>query len=133
MSEKLGVLAIGHGSKLPHNKEIVESVAANIANKHKDVVVKVGFMNMNEPSIADALASFAGTGVTTIAAAPVFLASGIHITKDIPKILGLEEGSHKTMIKLDGNDVTIVYGKPLGGDELIADLVFKRVQEAVQV
>ena len=131
MSEKLGVLAIGHGSKLPFNKEIVEGVAATIASKHTDVVVKVGFMNMNEPSIEDALASFAGTGVTTIAAVPVFLASGIHITKDIPKILGLEEGSEKTSVHLDGNDVTIVYGKPLGGDELIADLVFKRAQEAL--
>ncbi len=131
MSEKLGVLAIGHGSKLPYNKEIVESVANNIAGKHTDVVVKVGFMNMNEPSIEDALASFAGTGVTTIAAVPVFLASGVHITKDIPKILGLEDGSEKTSIQLDGNNVTIVYGKPLGGDELIADLVFKRAQEAL--
>ncbi|MBW6470635.1 MAG: sirohydrochlorin nickelochelatase [Methanosarcinaceae archaeon] len=131
MSEKLGILAIGHGSKLPYNKGIVESVANNIAKKHKDVVVKVGFMNMNEPTIEDALASFAGTGVTTIAAVPVFLASGVHITQDIPKILGFKDGSEKTTIKIDGKDVTIVYGKPLGGDELISDLVYKRAQEAL--
>jgi len=131
MSGKIGILAIGHGSKLPYNKEVVSGVADNIAKKHKDIVVRVGFMNMDEPSIEEALASFAGTGVTTIAAVPVFLASGVHITKDIPKILGFEGDSNQATIQIDGQDVKVVYGKPLGSDEMIADLIFKRAQEAL--
>jgi sirohydrochlorin ferrochelatase len=131
MSEKIGILAIGHGSKLPYNKEVVTGVADHIAKKHDDFVVRVGFMNMDEPSIEDALQSFAGTGVTTIAAVPVFLASGVHITKDIPKILGFEGGNDQSSIRIDGQDVRIVYGKPLGAHELIADLIFERVLEAL--
>jgi sirohydrochlorin cobaltochelatase len=131
MSEKIGILAIGHGSKLPYNKEVVTGVADHIAKKHDDFVVRVGFMNMDEPSIEDALQSFAGTGVTTIAAVPVFLASGVHITKDIPKALGFEDGSDQSIIRIDGQDVRIVYGKPLGAHELIADLIFKRVLEVL--
>lgn len=38
MTEKIGILAIGHGSKLPYNKEVVTQIAAYIAEKHIDVV-----------------------------------------------------------------------------------------------
>ena len=130
MTEKLGILAIGHGSKLPYNKEVVTQIADYIARKHTDVVVRAGFMENSEPTLEEAISGFAGTGVTKIAAVPVFLASGVHITKDIPKILNLDENGCGNLI-VDGRDVPICYAKPLGSDELIADLVFKRVQEAL--
>jgi len=130
MTEKLGILAIGHGSKLPYNKEVVSGIANYVAQRHSDVVVRVGFMGMSEPTIQEAIESFSGTGVTKVAAVPVFLASGVHITRDIPGILGLDEDGCGTM-EIDGNAVPVCYAKPLGADELIADLVFKRVQEAL--
>ena len=49
MTEKIGILALGHGSRHPHNKEVVSGVAELIAKKYKDVVVRIGFMNMNAP------------------------------------------------------------------------------------
>jgi len=35
------------------------------------------------------------------------------------------------MIKLDGKDVALIYSEPLGVDELVAELAFKRVNEAI--
>lgn len=87
-------------------------------------------MENSEPTLEEAIAGFAGTGVTKIAAVPVFLASGVHITKDIPGILSLDEKGCG-ILNIDGKDVPLCYAKPLGADELIADLVFKRVQEAL--
>lgn len=130
MTEKIGILAIGHGSKLPYNKEVVSGIAEYIATKHSDVIVRAGFMENSEPTLDEAIAGFSGTGVTKIAAVPVFLASGVHITKDIPRILGLDQEGRGTL-EIDGKSVPICYAKPLGADELIADLVFKRVQEAL--
>ena len=130
MTEKLGILAIGHGSKLPYNKEVVTQIAEYIAQKHTDVVVRAGFMENSAPTLKEAISGFAGTGVTKIAAVPVFLASGVHITKDIPEILNLDENGCGNLI-VDGVNVPIFYAKPLGSDELIAELVFKRVQEAL--
>ena len=130
MTEKLGILAIGHGSKLPYNKDVVTQIADYIAKRHTDVVVRAGFMENCEPTLGEAIEGFSGTGVTKVAAVPVFLASGVHITKDIPRILGLDEKGCGTLV-IDGKEVPLCYAKPLGADELIADLVFKRVQEAL--
>lgn len=130
MTEKIGILAIGHGSKLPYNKEVVTKIADYIAGKHADVVVRAGFMENSEPTLDEAIAGFSGTGVTKVAAVPVFLASGIHITKDIPRILGLDENGCGSLT-VDGEEVPLCYAKPLGADELIADLVYKRVEEVV--
>ncbi|MDD2613413.1 MAG: sirohydrochlorin nickelochelatase [Methanosarcina sp.] len=130
MTEKLGILAIGHGSKLPYNKEVVTKIADYIAKKHSDVIIRAGFMENSQPTLEEAIESFSGTGVTKVAAVPVFLASGVHITKDIPQILSLDE-SGCGILEIDGKEIPVCYAKPLGADELIADLVFKRVQEAL--
>ncbi|ADI73469.1 cobalamin (vitamin B12) biosynthesis CbiX protein [Methanohalobium evestigatum Z-7303] len=133
MSEnsKLGILAIGHGSKLPYNKQVVTDIANRIADKHEDVVVRAGFMEKNEPTVEEALQSFEGTGISKIAAVPVFLASGVHITQDIPEILGIDPDSKEGSIKLNGTEIPIVYGNPLGSDDLLAELVYNRAQEAL--
>ncbi len=131
MSEKIGILALGHGSKHPHNKEVITGVADLIAKKYKGVVVRTGFMNMNTPTMKQGLEGFKGTGVSTIVAVPIFLAHGVHTMEDIPQILGISRASRKTTIKLDGRDVTLIYSEPLGTDELVAELAFKRATEAL--
>ncbi len=131
MNEKIGILALGHGSKLPYNKDVVSGVAELIAKKYKNIVVRTGFMNMNNPTMKEGLEAFKGTGVTTIVAVPIFLAHGVHTTEDIPQILGISRESRKTKIKLDGRNITLIYSEPLGADELIAELAFKRAKEAL--
>ncbi len=131
MNEKIGILALGHGSKHPHNKEVVTGVAELIAKKYKNVVVRTGFMNMNNPTMKEGLDAFKGTGVTTIVAVPIFLAHGVHTMEDIPHILGISRESRKTIITLDGRDVALVYSEPLGVDELVAELAYKRAKEAL--
>ncbi|MEA1985601.1 MAG: sirohydrochlorin nickelochelatase [Euryarchaeota archaeon] len=131
MNEKIGILTIGHGSRLPFNKEVVTSIANSIAEKHTDMVIRAGFMENCGPSVDEALMAFEGTGVTKIAAVPVFLASGVHITEDIPEILKLDPETNEGSIELDGKQVPIVYGKPLGDHPLLADLVFNRAEEVL--
>ncbi len=131
MNEKIGILALGHGSKHPHNKEVVTGVAEIIGKKYKNIVVRTGFMNMNTPTMKEGLDAFKGTGVSTIVAVPIFLAHGVHTMEDIPQILGISKESRKTTIKLDGKNVTLVYSEPLGTDELIAEVAFKRAKEAL--
>lgn len=129
--EKIGILALGHGSKLPYNKDVVNGVAELIAKKYKNVVVRTGFMNMNKPTMKEGLEAFGGTGVTTIVAVPIFLAHGVHTTEDIPRSLGISRETRRTTVKLDGRDVALVYSEPLGSDELIAELAYKRAKEAL--
>lgn len=131
MTEKIGILALGHGSRHPHNKDVVTGVAELIAKKYKNVVVRTGFMNMNTPTMKEGLDAFKGTGVSKIIAVPIFLAPGVHTMEDIPQILGISKDSRKTSIKLDGRDVALIYSEPLGVDELVAELAYKRATEAI--
>jgi sirohydrochlorin cobalto/nickelchelatase len=132
MTEKIGILALGHGSRLPYNKDVVSGVADLIAEKYENTVVRIGFMNMDDPTMDEGLNAFKGTGVATIVAVPIFLAHGVHTTEDIPKILGINREKRSTTIQLNGNDVTLVYAEPLGADRLIADLAYKRALEALE-
>jgi sirohydrochlorin cobaltochelatase len=128
--DDVGILVLGHGSKLPYNKEIVESVAEKLQKKHL-VRVQAAYMGMNEPNIEEGLKMLAGTGVKKIVAVPIFLAHGVHTLKDIPKILGIAEGSTKTTVSINGSDIELSYAGPLGADERISDIAFSRVQEVL--
>ncbi len=132
MTEKIGILALGHGSRLPYNKDVVSGVANLIAETYENTVVNIGFMNMDDPTMDEGLKAFEGTGVNTIVAVPIFLAHGVHTTEDIPQILGISRENRSTTIQLNGNDVTLVYAEPLGVDQLVAELAYKRVMEALE-
>ncbi len=132
MDEKLGILVIGHGSRLQYNKEVILEIADIIAKKHPEDVIRVGFVEHSDPKIKEAVQEFSGTGVTRIAAVPVFIASGVHLTEDIPGELDLDESGCGNL-NIDGREVPVCYAKPLGADELIADLIFKRVLEAQNI
>ena len=125
-SEKFGLLVVGHGSSMPYNKQLIEEIAAKIARRMPGAVARVGFMNINKPTIKDGLDSFKGTGIKRIVVFPLFLAKGVHTTEDVPGLIGLGEGQRR--IAYDGFD--IVYADPLGADELIAELSARRVKEA---
>jgi sirohydrochlorin cobalto/nickelchelatase len=132
MINKIGILAMGHGSSLPHNKEVITKVANMIAEKNPDTVVRIGFMNMNNPTMGEGLEAFENTGVSSIIAVPLFLAHGVHTTEDIPEILGVSRENRKRNVKIDGNDVTLIYAEPLGPDPVIADLAYRRAIEALE-
>ena len=89
-------------------------------------------MNMNNPTMDEGLKAFENTGVSSIIAVPIFMAHGVHTTEDIPQILGISRENPKTTVKINGNDVSLIYAEPLGADPLIADLTYKRAVEAIE-
>jgi sirohydrochlorin ferrochelatase len=126
-NEKFGVLVVGHGSSKPYNKQLIQDIAGMLSEKMPQAVTRIGFMNINKPSIKDGLDSFKDTGVKKIVVFPLFLAKGVHTTEDVPGLIGLGEGAKR--ISYEGYD--IVYADPLGADDLIAELSVRRVKEAL--
>ena len=127
-NEKFGLLVVGHGSSMPYNKEMIEQIAAKIAKRMPGAVARVGFMNINKPTIKDGIDSFKGTGVRRIIVFPLFLARGVHTTEDVPRLIGLTDGQKR--ISYNGYD--IVYADPLGPDDLIAELSCTRIGQALK-
>ncbi|MFA5295401.1 MAG: sirohydrochlorin nickelochelatase [Methanoregulaceae archaeon] len=126
---KKGILLVGHGSKLPYNKELVEETAGLIADRHQDFMVKCGFMNMNSPSIDDAMQAFRNEQIDVLVVVPLFLAKGVHIVKDIPAIIGLGEGETRGQFALNGRSIPLLYADPIGSDPLLADLMVKNAHK----
>ncbi|HSD57858.1 MAG TPA: sirohydrochlorin nickelochelatase [Methanotrichaceae archaeon] len=127
----VGILVLGHGSSLPYNRELVEALAKMISKSHPGPV-KTAYLNMNEPHIPEGLESFSGLDVNKIVALPLFLAHGVHTREDIPRELGVSEHSRKGVVKIDGRDVEVICAEPLGVDECIATLAYKRAGEALR-
>ena len=145
-----GILLIGHGSRLPYNKEVVKVIAEKYAQTRPDYNIEVGFMELAEPTIPTAFNKLKDTGVKKIIVTPVFLAHGIHTTRDIPTILGLEpadlekelghshshghghgHGHHhhhhdeeSEKIEFDGE---IIYTEPIGADDAIVEIISERI------
>ena len=137
---KVGILLVGHGSRLPYGKDVVSQLA-EMYKENSNYIVEVGFMNISKPSIPSALNKLAKEGVEKIIVTPVFLAHGVHTKQDIPHILGLDEGpehshdhghSHheeeKEEIEFKGE---IIYTEPLGADARLVDIIKDRVASAL--
>ena len=131
MKEDTGILVLGHGSTLPYNKDLVEALAAMIGKSHPGPV-RTAYLNANEPHIPDGLNSFADTSVSRIVALPLFLAHGVHTKEDIPRELGVDVQSRKGMVNIDGRKVEVFCAEPLGVDECIATLAYRRAGEALK-
>ena len=127
----VGLLILGHGSSLPYNRELVESLAQMVSKTHTGPV-RTAYLNMNKPDIPEGLLSFAGTDVSKIVALPLFLAHGVHTRQDIPQEMGIDPQKRRGILKIGGKDVEVICAEPLGVDECIATLAYKRATEALE-
>ena len=128
---KKGLLLVGHGSKLPYNKELVEATGQLISRNYPEYIVKCGFMNMNSPSIEECMGEFRTEKIDALIVVPLFLAKGVHILKDIPAILGLAEGTNRGDFLLNGKTIPLLYADPIGSDPLLADLMVKNAEKVL--
>ena len=142
-----GILLVGHGSRLPYNKDVVGTIAEKYAQTKPDYNIEVGFMELAEPDIPTAFNKLKETSVKKIIVTPVFLAHGMHTKRDIPTILGLEpadiekelghshshghghhhhhhHGEETETVEFDGE---IIYTEPIGADDAIVDIIAERI------
>ena len=126
----VGLLVLGHGSTLPYNKELVESLAQMIGKRHPGPV-RTAYLNMNQPTIPEGLNSFRETNVSKIIALPLFLAHGVHTRQDIPQEMGIDPNRRRGLLNIGGKEVEVICAEPLGVDECVAILACKRAEEAL--
>lgn len=125
---KSGVIVIGHGSKLDYNKKVVDFVAEKMKGMDLGPVTSA-YMQINKPTIKEGFEWLVSQGVDTIFVQPCFLASGMHLTEDIPNAIGLPIGSKDGELEICGKTVTLKYCEPIGEDERVAQILADRVKE----
>lgn len=122
---KTGIIIVDHGSRRPESNQMLEEIASLFARRFEVLydIVEPAHMELAEPSIATAYAKCVERGATQVIVTPFFLGPGKHWTGDIPSLTAAaakdfpHTSYHVTM--------------PLGIDELILELLNKRVQFCV--
>jgi len=120
--DKMGVIIVDHGSRRDESNQMLEEVARLFASRFAEryTIVEPAHMEISEPSIATAYAKCAERGATRIVVCPFFLGPGKHWTSDIPRLTA------EAAAKCPGTRYHVTM--PLGVDDLILDLLDKRVQ-----
>jgi precorrin-8X/cobalt-precorrin-8 methylmutase len=125
--DNVGLVLIGHGSKLPHNQENLEKLAEIMREKSSFKVVEISFMVRNSPTIPEAIDAVASRGVTKIVLVPAFLSAGVHTTQEIPELIGIKEKE----LQLSAKGIEVFYGEPIGADECLAVILEEKALYAL--
>ncbi len=99
--------------------QFLSLLAATFGRPREDFAL--AFLQFGEPDVKSALEALIKKGAKRIIVHPFFLSAGLHVTKDIPEIL--EE------VKREIPEVEIIYTKPLGIHEKLAEIVKERIEE----
>ncbi len=123
MSEKIGVMVCGHGSRDSAAVSEFESVARGITERLPQFDVDSGFLEFARPIIRDGLDRLREAGNTRILALPGMLFAAGHAKNDIPSVLNTYAAQH------DG--LHIDYARDLGIDLKLVRAAGERVEEAI--
>ncbi|HJZ10523.1 MAG TPA: sirohydrochlorin nickelochelatase [Acidobacteriota bacterium] len=126
--DEVALVLIGHGSKLPHNRENLVKLAEILRKKSQFKTVEISFMVRNTPTIPQAIESIVKRGIKKIVLVPAFLAAGVHTEQEIPEMIGLK--GEESAFKARG--IELLYGEPLGADERIADIIEEKALKALE-
>jgi sirohydrochlorin cobaltochelatase len=118
---KTGIIVFAHGSRIEAANEAVRVVAADLARAGSYSDVQAAFLELGKPDLAEAVAKFAASEVQRIIVAPYFLTLGIHLERDLPKLVD--------DISCKYDHLEIVVTAPLDGHPGLVEALSARVRE----
>ncbi len=124
MSDKIGVMVCGHGSRDIEAIREFEAVARGIRERLPQYQVESGFLEFAQPIIRDGLDKLHAGKVREILAVPGMLFAAGHAKNDIPSVLATYEAAHP--------EIPIHYGRELGIDGKLLAAAGARLQEAIE-
>ncbi len=124
MSEKIGVMVCGHGSRDVEAIGEFEAVAAGIRERLPQHHVESGFLEFARPVIREGLDRLRARNVTRILAVPGMLFAAGHAKNDIPAVLNTYEAQHPNL--------TIDYARELAIDAKLLRAAGARIDQAIE-
>jgi sirohydrochlorin cobaltochelatase len=121
--QRTGLLIMAHGSPHPESNAPIFGIARRVRASGRYAAVAVCFMDLNKPSIPEAIDAMVGRGIQNIIAAPFFLQLGNHVADDLPTLIGAARLRHP--------DSMILLTEHLAYDRLLLLVIADRVAEAL--
>jgi sirohydrochlorin cobaltochelatase len=94
MNSPTGLLLFAHGARDARWAEPFEAVAAQVRAARPGVAVRLAFLELMQPDLAEAAAALVAEGCQRIEVLPLFLGAGGHVRKDLPALLDTLRASH---------------------------------------
>jgi len=113
------IVLVDHGSRQPEASQTLLEVAELVrAEVGEGWLVAVAHLEIEPPTVADAIGACVAKGASEVVVQPYFLAPGRHASSDIPRLVAEVARTHP--------DVVIRVAEPLGAHLLLAKLVAER-------
>lgn len=81
-----GIILFGHGARNPEWAEPFHRIRAAILRSAPQTPVELGFLELMQPSLDEAVDALVVCGVSRIRIVPIFMAAGSHVRKDLPQL-----------------------------------------------
>ncbi|HLJ17679.1 MAG TPA: CbiX/SirB N-terminal domain-containing protein [Bryobacteraceae bacterium] len=87
MTGMTGYIVFAHGSPIEAANEAVRAVTAEFARSGGYLLVEPAFLEQAQPDLPAAAARLAASGAKRIVVIPYFLTLGLHLQRDLPRIV----------------------------------------------
>lgn len=118
-----GIVLFAHGSSVREANEGVRELARRVRDAGPYPFVREAFLELAPPDLGAALAEAARAGVTRVVVIPYFLTLGIHLRRDLPRLVAIHGEKHP--------ELEIEVGPSLEGHPQMPAIILGRVQEAL--
>lgn len=123
MTASSGILMCGHGTRRPEGVRGFAALSAKVRAACPGVPVEHGFLELSEPSLAEALDSLRAQGVDDVRVVPGMLLTAGHLKRDIPEILDAWSARNP--------GVRVRLGRALGVDLRMVRAAIERIEAAL--
>ncbi len=88
------LVLFAHGARDPEWAEPFRALQAKVSARRPDLTVALAFLEAMTPSLAECVSRLAADGHRRITIAPLFLAQGGHLKRDLPPLLADLQARH---------------------------------------
>jgi len=121
---KTGIIVFAHGSRIESANQAVRAVASALVRPQGPYEsVEAAFLELGQPDLETAAARLAGAGVARIVVIPYFLTLGLHLERDLPRIV--------SQIACQFPGLEIVVTPPLDGHPALTAILLDRARDAL--
>ena len=96
--EKVGLVVFAHGSRVTAANDAVRAVAREASRQANIPAYRTAFLELADPTLADAVADLAAHGMRRVLVTPYFLTKGRHLTEDLPRLMAAVRTAHPALI-----------------------------------
>ena len=123
-NQKKGILVVAHGSRNLEANDFVHVLVGQLKDSLQSELVEAGFLDFAKPSISGGIKLLTESGADELLVYPFFLAKGVHLKEDIPRIV------KETVAGLK-NPIPYRILEPLGLHPGIFDIIADTLREEV--